>query len=153
MDDSGAVVWPASPAFLPGGIQSTPEKRATRLDFAKWLCSKENPLPARAVMNRLWKQFFGNGISATVSLEDRSSGNAGRMYMTGSNVTYAGVKTTDVVANVNVDARNALRQTLMKEVKKPGAELNQPVELRMLSLKGLEAALADARETSHVDFK
>jgi hypothetical protein len=66
MDDSGAVVSPASPAFLPGGITSAPDKRATRLDFAKWLCSPENPLTARAVMNRLWKQFFGNGLSAVV---------------------------------------------------------------------------------------
>ncbi|MGC4044148.1 MAG: DUF1553 domain-containing protein [Armatimonas sp.] len=30
--------------------------------------SKENPLTARTVMNRLWKQFFGNGISKV--LED-----------------------------------------------------------------------------------
>ncbi|MBI5773692.1 MAG: DUF1553 domain-containing protein, partial [Verrucomicrobia bacterium] len=66
MDDSGAVVSPASPAFLPGDLKSTPEKRRTRLDFAKWLCSNENPLTSRAVMNRLWKQFFGNGISAVV---------------------------------------------------------------------------------------
>jgi hypothetical protein len=44
---------------------------------------------------------FGNGISATLSLEDRSSGNAGRMYTTGG-TAYAGVKSTDVVANVNI---------------------------------------------------
>ena len=58
------------------------------------------------------------------------------------------VNAEGVIANVNIDARNALRQTLMKEVKKPVAELNQPVELRMVSLKGLEAALADARDNN-----
>ncbi|HEY6167677.1 MAG TPA: PSD1 and planctomycete cytochrome C domain-containing protein, partial [Verrucomicrobiae bacterium] len=65
MDESGAIMSPATPAFLPG-MASTRERRLTRLDFAKWLCSKENPLTARAVMNRLWKQFFGTGISAVV---------------------------------------------------------------------------------------
>jgi hypothetical protein len=65
MDDSGEVQLPASPRFLPG-IASTPEKRLTRLDFAKWVCSDDNPLTARTVVNRLWKQFFGNGLSAVV---------------------------------------------------------------------------------------
>jgi hypothetical protein len=65
MDESGDVVLPASPHFLPG-IASTTNSRLTRLDFAKWLCSTSNPLTARAVMNRLWKQFFGNALSAVV---------------------------------------------------------------------------------------
>lgn len=65
MDESGPVTPPASPGFLPG-VASTPEKRVTRLEFAKWLCSKENPLTARAVANRVWKQFFGTGLSAVV---------------------------------------------------------------------------------------
>ncbi len=65
MDESGAIVSPASPHFLPG-VASTEQNRLTRLDLAKWLCSAENPLTPRAVMNRLWKQYFGNGISAVV---------------------------------------------------------------------------------------
>jgi hypothetical protein len=65
MDESGEVCDPAPPEFLAGKL---PEKspRQSRIDLAKWLCSSENPLTARAFMNRLWKQFFGNGLSAAI---------------------------------------------------------------------------------------
>jgi hypothetical protein len=61
MDESGEVVHAALPHFLP---QPKIEGREpTRLDLAEWLVSRENPLTARAVMNRLWQQFFGAGLS------------------------------------------------------------------------------------------
>ncbi len=65
-DESGPVVLPSSPSFLPGRIESTESRRLTRLDLAKWIVSKENPITARAVMNRLWAQFFGTGLSAVL---------------------------------------------------------------------------------------
>jgi hypothetical protein len=64
-DESGEIVQPEVPHFLP----QPPKKegrRLNRLDLARWIVSPENPLTARAVMNRLWKQFFGNGISSVV---------------------------------------------------------------------------------------
>ncbi|HYF01494.1 MAG TPA: DUF1549 domain-containing protein, partial [Planctomycetota bacterium] len=61
MDDSGEVMSPATPGFLPP--LAVGERRATRLDLARWLCSKENPLTARTFVNRLWKRFFGTGLS------------------------------------------------------------------------------------------
>ena len=64
-DDSGEIVQPAPPHFLPQ-VPGDEGRRLTRLDLAHWLVSPENPLTARAVMNRLWKQFFGAGISAVV---------------------------------------------------------------------------------------
>ena len=70
-DETGAVVLPATPSFLPGRIESTAEKRLTRLDLARWIVSKENPITARTVMNRLWQQFFGTGLSA--ALDDLGS--------------------------------------------------------------------------------
>jgi len=69
MDDSGEIVEPAIPAFL--GKLDTGGRRATRLDLANWLASFENPLTARAFVNRLWRQLFGAGLSK--ALDDLGS--------------------------------------------------------------------------------
>jgi len=61
MDDSGELVEPAAPAFL--GKLDTAGRRATRLDLTNWIGSPENPLTARVFVNRLWRQFFGTGLS------------------------------------------------------------------------------------------
>ncbi|HSI15212.1 MAG TPA: PSD1 and planctomycete cytochrome C domain-containing protein [Chthoniobacter sp.] len=65
-DETGPVVLPATPSFLPGREESTDSHRLTRLDLAQWIVSNENPITARAVMNRLWQQFFGTGLSAAI---------------------------------------------------------------------------------------
>jgi len=61
MDDSGEEVTPAFPAVLSSGPPA--EQRLNRLDLAKWIVSPENPLTPRVVVNRLWKIYFGAGIS------------------------------------------------------------------------------------------
>lgn len=65
MDDTGAVVEPAIPEFM--GTLDTGGRRATRLDLANWLVSPQNTLTARAFANRTWRQFFGTGLSSTLS--------------------------------------------------------------------------------------
>ncbi len=64
LDDSGEVVAPAVPTFL--GKLDTGDRRATRLDLAEWIASPDNPLTARTFVNRLWRLFFGAGLSRNV---------------------------------------------------------------------------------------
>jgi Protein of unknown function (DUF1553)/Protein of unknown function (DUF1549) len=64
-DENGEVVAPRAPHFLTQ-ISAEKDRRLTRLDLAKWLTSAENPLTARVFVNRLWAQFMGVGLSATV---------------------------------------------------------------------------------------
>lgn len=64
LDDSGEIVQPGIPEFL--GKIKTKNERANRLDLANWIISKENPMTSRAFVNRLWKLFFGTGISSNV---------------------------------------------------------------------------------------
>lgn len=68
MDESGEVVQPGLPAYLPPPKPRADGGELTRLDLAQWLIARDNPLTARTVMNRLWKQFFGAGLSRV--LED-----------------------------------------------------------------------------------
>ncbi|MEL6721416.1 MAG: DUF1549 and DUF1553 domain-containing protein, partial [Bacteroidota bacterium] len=59
------VIPPSTPQTLNAWDENWPKNR---LGFSKWLVSKENPLTARTVVNRVWQQLYGYGIVA--SLED-----------------------------------------------------------------------------------
>ncbi len=62
-NESGAVVTAALPSYLP---KPTIEGREpNRLDLAQWVISRDNPLTARVLVNRLWKLFYGVGLSKT----------------------------------------------------------------------------------------
>ena len=64
MDESGQIVEPAIPEFL--GKLETGRRRANRLDLANWIVSDRNPLTARVMANRFWREFFGTGITKSV---------------------------------------------------------------------------------------
>ena len=61
--DPGIEVQPNSPAFLP----SLPPHngRTNRLLLARWVVSPDNPLTARVAVNRMWQEFFGQGLVKT----------------------------------------------------------------------------------------
>ena len=62
------TVEPATPQSLNAWNDAWPKNR---LGLSKWLVSKENPLTARTLVNRVWQQIYGRGIVA--SLEDMGS--------------------------------------------------------------------------------
>lgn len=63
MIDSGEIVQPALPAYLASSARKAEDRALNRLDLADWLVTRDNPLTARVFMNRVWKQFFGTGLS------------------------------------------------------------------------------------------
>lgn len=54
------MVDPTSPKIAAG--------RSGRLELARWIASKENPLTARVMVNRIWHLHFGRGIVDTPNL-------------------------------------------------------------------------------------
>ncbi|MEP7280050.1 MAG: DUF1553 domain-containing protein [Bacteroidota bacterium] len=59
----GAVVEPGTPHALNPMPVNAP---ANRLGLAMWLTSKQNPLTARTLVNRIWEQLFGTGLVESV---------------------------------------------------------------------------------------
>ena len=56
------------PRFLPNSEQfEITAGQSGRLDLADWLTSRDNPLTARVMVNRIWQHHFGKGIVASPS--------------------------------------------------------------------------------------
>ena len=61
LNETGAVVAPGVPAALPGAVVERCPRDAGSTWRGGW-SSRQNPLPARVMVNRLWKLVFGQGL-------------------------------------------------------------------------------------------
>jgi len=59
------VLWAGARAKLE--IKPTATSSGRRTALADWLASDDNPLTARVFVNRVWAQYFANGIVSTVA--------------------------------------------------------------------------------------
>ena len=73
--DPDSKAYPTKPGFLsvitngnPPTELPPPDGRTSgrRLALAEWLTSRDNPLPARVMVNRIWQHHFGKGIVPTL---------------------------------------------------------------------------------------
>lgn len=66
-DKPGERVEPGLPAALPFSTTAAAKsgKPLDRLELARWLVSRENPLTARVTVNRYWQSLFGVGLVKT----------------------------------------------------------------------------------------
>src|SRR5581483_10058566 len=63
----GALVKPAFLTILSGGQEKPLTEGSGRLELARDIASKDNPLTARVMVNRVWLHHFGKGLVRTPS--------------------------------------------------------------------------------------
>ncbi|MEE3373188.1 MAG: DUF1553 domain-containing protein [Planctomycetota bacterium] len=66
-DRLGAVVRRRMPVFLAGRDQPSITEGSGRRELAQWVTSRDNPLTARVIVNRVWQHHFGQGLVRTAN--------------------------------------------------------------------------------------
>lgn len=113
--ETGDIVEPA----LPGYLKNTDGQKLTRLDLANWLVSRENPLTARVFVNRLWKQFFGIGLSKV--LDDL--GSQGEPPVNAELLDYLAAEFMDSGWDIKHMVRLIVTSETYKQISVPSREL------------------------------
>lgn len=71
---------------------------------------------------------------------------AGHNNFRGGNVGGVSIDTNGVLAQPDLESRKLSLQQMKQDIKRPAGDIARPTELRMVSLKGLEAAIKHAVE-------
>ena len=119
LDDSGEIVDPMIPEFM--GDLNIKNRRPTRLDLAKWVVSRNNPLTARTFVNRLWALYFGTGISRV--LDDL--GSQGEPPMHSELLDWLAVEFMDSGWNVKHLVKLILTSNAYRQSSKPNEVLRE----------------------------
>ncbi|MEZ6043223.1 MAG: PSD1 and planctomycete cytochrome C domain-containing protein [Planctomycetaceae bacterium] len=63
----GDFLKPADQVFpgVPKWLNDQPVDGSSRLTFARWIANRDSPTTARAIVNRIWQEYFGTGIVQT----------------------------------------------------------------------------------------
>ena len=93
-------------------------KLATRLELAKWMTDKNNPLTARTMVNRLWEQLFGQGLVET--LED-----LGSQGMAPTHPELLDYLAYTFMHNDNWSVKKTLKRLVMSNTYKQSAETSE----------------------------
>jgi hypothetical protein len=64
-DRLGELVPRHFPRILAGDSQPPITQGSGRMQLARWIAGRDNPLTARVMVNRLWQQHFGEGLVRT----------------------------------------------------------------------------------------
>ena len=72
-NNPGDSVEKGFPRALRGDVYPTITQGSGRLELAQWIASRDNPLTARIIVNRVWQHHFGDGIVRTRTTSERSA--------------------------------------------------------------------------------
>lgn len=110
----GEEVQPAVPAVLNDFPKNEPNNR---LGFAKWIASKENPLTARTLVNRVWAQLFGRGLVEPLG----DMGTQSTPPIHGALLDYLAL---DVMYEKNWSIKRLIKEIVMSSTYRQSSDLN-----------------------------
>lgn len=111
----GKEVQPAVPETLNPFPKGAPNNR---LGFAKWIVSKDNPLTARTLVNRIWAQLFGRGLVEPL-------GDMGTQSTPSMHIDLLDYLALDLMQNKKWSMKAFIKDIVMSSTYKQSSSLNQ----------------------------